>query len=286
MEPALFQPFPMRPGRRAQVWRHQPAFRRPRHFHAEPEINLVLRGWARLGVGASERTLRPGELVFFHPGQDHVLLDGAPDLELFVLALDPALAERVVHPGRPPSAWSASLSPAELESLSEALRGVSDVASAEAAESVIAAVFELAAARMVGGGAAARRALEELLVAPHASLTELAARVRKHPSDLSRDFHRQYRVPLVELRARIRLMRFIEQVDAGDDLLRASFEAGFGSYSQCHRVFRRSLGCSPSAYFGGKRAQLDHVVCPGAPSSDLPVRRPSPTACTSRSPSP
>jgi AraC-like DNA-binding protein len=32
-------------------------------------------------------------------------------------------------------------------------------------------------------------------------------------------------------------------------LLDACLRAGFGSYAQCHRVFRHSLGCSPRSYF-------------------------------------
>jgi hypothetical protein len=46
---SLYQPFPMQPGHRAQAWRHQPAFLRPRHFHEEPELNLVTRGTATFG---------------------------------------------------------------------------------------------------------------------------------------------------------------------------------------------------------------------------------------------
>ncbi|MGC4091145.1 MAG: AraC family ligand binding domain-containing protein [Polyangiaceae bacterium] len=92
MRAALFQPFPMLPGRRAQLWRHRPAYRRPRHFHAEPELNLVLGGRCTLGVGAAEVTLTGGDYVLFQPGQDHELLEASDDLELFVLALTPELA--------------------------------------------------------------------------------------------------------------------------------------------------------------------------------------------------
>jgi mannose-6-phosphate isomerase-like protein (cupin superfamily) len=79
----------MLPGRRAQVWRHDPAFRRPRHFHEEPEINLVVRGRATLGVGDRVVSVGAGDLLLFLPGQDHVLLGSGQDLELFVVALHP-----------------------------------------------------------------------------------------------------------------------------------------------------------------------------------------------------
>lgn len=229
----------------------------------------MLRGWARLGVGATERTLGRGDLLFFHPGQDHALLDCSPDLELFVLGLEPALAERVFDARRPPAAQGATLSSEQLELLSRALSGVADVANTDAVESVIASAFQIATTRMAGGRASTRRALDAIMVAPSASLADIARRLRTHPSDLSRNFHRDYWVTPVELRSRVRLMRFVQGVDTGRDLLRASIEAGFGSYAQCHRVFRRSLGCSPSSYFRGKRSEMDGAVCASADLGDV-----------------
>src|SRR5688572_27193116 len=86
----------MLPGRRAQAWRHQPAFRRPRHFHEEPEINLVTRGSCKMGVGDRPLRLTAGQLVVFQPGQDHELIEASPDLELFVFALRPELHARAL----------------------------------------------------------------------------------------------------------------------------------------------------------------------------------------------
>jgi methylphosphotriester-DNA--protein-cysteine methyltransferase len=63
------------------------------------------------------------------------------------------------------------------------------------------------------------------------------------PSFVSRRFHAEFGVPLVEYRARLKLMRFIALVDAGHSVTRAAFAAEFGSYAQFHRVFHRALGC-------------------------------------------
>ena len=52
-------------------------------------------------------------------------------------------------------------------------------------------------------------------------------------------------------------MRFIDLVDRGSPFTRAALEADFGSYAQCHRIFRRTLRCSPQAYFAGARTQLN-----------------------------
>jgi AraC-like DNA-binding protein len=43
----------------------------------------------------------------------------------------------------------------------------------------------------------------------------------------------------------------IRSIDEGEyNLNTAASAAGFGSYSQCHRMFQAELGCSPRAFFG------------------------------------
>ena len=52
----------------------------------------------------------------------------------------------------------------------------------------------------------------------------------------------------MSLRSRKRLARFQQLMASGacDSLTAAALEAGFGSYSQFHRVFKRLTGRSPS----------------------------------------
>ena len=78
-------------GRRAQAWRHQAAFWRPRHFHEEPELNLITCGSAVFGIGDARVTAQRGDVLLFHPGQDHVLLSASADLGLFAVALQPSV---------------------------------------------------------------------------------------------------------------------------------------------------------------------------------------------------
>ena len=49
----LYQPFPLPGMARAHVWHHVPETRRPRHFHTEPELNLIAAGSGAFGVGDS-----------------------------------------------------------------------------------------------------------------------------------------------------------------------------------------------------------------------------------------
>ena len=58
---------------------------------------------------------------------------------------------------------------------------------------------------------------------------------------------------LPQLQNRLRVERFLARVDrGGGNLLEAALEAGFGSYAQFHRVFRRMLGVNPHEYVTGR----------------------------------
>ena len=93
---ALYQPFPIPGTARGHVWHHVPATRRPRHFHAEPELNLIAAGRAAFGYGEATISVSAGDLLWWPPGQDHVLLDATPDLDLYVIGVTPAFSEHVL----------------------------------------------------------------------------------------------------------------------------------------------------------------------------------------------
>jgi AraC-like DNA-binding protein len=249
-------------GRRAQVWRHQPAFRRPRHFHLEPEINLVTRGSCTLGVGDRLLRLSEGEFVVFQAGQDHELLEASDDLGLFVSALHPELQDRALGtPTLLPGAGS-RFSAGELCRLDDELSALGELRDDASVEHRLAEVFRCALDRVPKAPAMSRRVVQTLRLDHSLSQSALARRLRTTASSVSREFRRTLGVPLVEYRARLRLMRFIDLVDAGSPLGRAALEADFGSYAQCHRVFRRSLHCSPQEYFRELRAELNQQTAP------------------------
>jgi AraC-like DNA-binding protein len=254
---ALFQPFPMLPGRRAQAWRHQPQFRRPRHFHDEPELNLVARGSGVLGVGERNVTVSTGQLLYFQPGQDHVLLEASDDFDLLVFALRPELAERALGARGVCSTQCFEVTGVEVSVLADELSALGEVRDGFTTDERLARLFAMLTERAPKVHVRSRRALENLRSEQSLSEGALARRLRTDPSCISRRFHHDLGMTLVEYRARLRLMRFVALVDDGATLIRAALEAGFGSYAQCHRVFARSLGCSPRDYFGGLRVALD-----------------------------
>jgi AraC-like DNA-binding protein len=246
----------MTPGHRAQVWRHQPSYLRPRHFHGEPEINLVVSGRARLGVGGDVMTLEAGEFVLLAPGVDHVLFEASDNLDLLVIALRPELAARALNSNLASLNGARRFDAAELRGVSDELGALSDVRDPLTHERRLCSLFQRATLARSKVHVISRRAVASVLADPGVSGSGLARRMRAAPSALSRNFRSDFGVTFVEFRARVRLMRFVELVDAGQSFVRAAQEADFGSYAQCHRVFRRALGCSPQQYFAGTRESI------------------------------
>jgi len=263
MRSAAYQGYPMLGMQPAQVYLYSPAYRAPRHFHPEPEINLVRRGVAVLGVGEAVVEARVGDVVFFAPGQDHVLLHGSPDLELFTSGVSPDLlaehdllgSTEMLLPIR------ARLSDADAASL---LPLAGSLANRSAPAEEIMALWEPARrARSLAATSGepvhelTRRALAAIARHPELDRASLARLGRTCPSEIGRYFRRDVVITLVDFRTRLRLIRFIERVDSGtSDLMSAALEAGFGSYSQLHRTFRAVLGCSPRDFFGAERPKM------------------------------
>jgi len=71
---------------------------------------------------------------------------------------------------------------------------------------------------------------------------------------LARVFRAELGVSLVQYRNRLRLERFFELVEhRGGNFSDAAHTAGFGSYAQFHRVFRKLVGTTPREYVAGVR---------------------------------
>jgi AraC-like DNA-binding protein len=254
---ALYQPFPIPGAARGHVWHHVPATRRPRHFHAEPELNLIAGGRAAFGFGAATISVSAGDLLWWPPGQDHVLLDATPDLDLYVIGVTPAFSDHVLAgrlAGASGGATRLRLEPGTLASLRTACAAQTTGGDTAAVERHVGDLWREAnelRVQIPDHHPLTARALSSLLGRPDLKRGELARLIHGNESEVSRHFHRDLGLTLVAYRTRLRLIRFIQLVEGGDrGFLAAAMDAGFGSYSQCHRAFQQAFGCPPRVFFG------------------------------------
>lgn len=106
-------------------------------------------------------------------------------------------------------------------------------------------------------GPAVQRLLAAVNRDPLVSARSLAKELSISAGHLTRLFRSEMGMSLVEYRNRLRIQRFFGLVGrGGDNLLASALAAGFGSYAQFHRVFRRVVGTTPREYIVGQRGEL------------------------------
>jgi AraC family transcriptional regulator len=89
------------------------------------------------------------------------------------------------------------------------------------------------------------------------SVGGLAARVGVHPVHLAREFRARFGQTLGEYVQKVRVRRACARIASGDaPLVRVAADAGFADQSHFCRVFKRHVGCTPSAYVAGVRVRV------------------------------
>lgn len=105
-----------------------------------------------------------------------------------------------------------------------------------------------------------RQVVEALNQDPLASGQHLARTLGISPGHLARSFKREMGVSLVDYRNRLRMQRFFQTLERGDvKLLDAALAAGFGSYAQFHRVYRKLVGAAPRDWAARRTTALAGV---------------------------
>jgi len=266
---AVFEDLGLREGLDGWVVRHAAGDLRPRpHRHAELELNLVVRGTASYLLGDRRYDLTAGTLLWLFPHQEHVLVDESADHVLWWAVFRPALVARIATAPHarhllerdPAGRWSRRIDSRATQRLATLFGELIDAARVDAAVVNTGLSYLLASAwrayldshEVVGGHRVhpAVDAVARLLQAdPDAGdLAELARRAGLSPSHLSRLFSAQMGLSIGRFRNQQRLHRFMALFGdgRGTTALAAAHAAGFGSYAQFHRVFRRETGRTPS----------------------------------------
>jgi AraC-like DNA-binding protein len=239
-----------------------------RHHHAELELNLVTRGSGTYLLANRKYQIRRGDLLWLFPAQEHVLIEQTSDFEMWIAvfkrqairrtAVDPAA--RPLLEADPAGEGCRRLGRRELGRLEELLGELAGVMDRPGLLNAGLRYALLSAWRCFEGAAdvpvrdihpaverAARLIRED---ATTLCLNELAHQAGLSAPRLSRLFKEQTGLAMVDFRNRQRIARFVEIYGTGQrrTILDAALEAGFGSYPQFHRVFKRVIGCSPGKY--------------------------------------
>ncbi|MCG5055403.1 MAG: AraC family transcriptional regulator [Myxococcales bacterium] len=238
------------------------------HRHAELEVNLVVRGSGSYRVWNRRYDIHRHSIFWLFPEQEHTLCHTSEDFVMWVwiikqdalLHLVSPEATKVLRHGNPPGHFCRALAPNDTRLLAALLQQVfthqahDDVFNSGLLHATATAWMMYSEGPGAGpAGTALHPAVEqvvELLSTREMDLPTLARKTRQNPSYLSRLFHQQMGVRLVEFRNRMRIQRFLEAYGHGKNLtmLAAALAAGFGSYPQFNRVFRELMGVAPRTY--------------------------------------
>jgi len=238
------------------------------HHHPELEFNLVTRGRGVYLLANRKFQIGPGDLLWLFPAQEHVLIEQTVDFEMWIAVFKPKAVRRVtidaaakvLREANPGGDYCRRLhrdDQGKVEALLAAIAGAHDRAglfNAGLSYALLEAwrCFEHAAdvpAQDVHP--AVEKAARIIRDNPESmSAEDLGRRAGLSPGRLSRLFKQQTGVALVDYRNRQRIERFLALYGAGQrrTMIDAALEAGFGSYPQFHRVFKRMIGCAPGSY--------------------------------------
>jgi AraC-like DNA-binding protein len=276
-------------GRSGVAWRFPrrdgfEVLRTETHSHDTLEVVLVMAGRCVYEVGGERFTLQARSLLWLLPELEHAIINHTPDFSMWLVGFSPATFEEM-RSRIPILAKNGSHSGLTRVLPSKCVRLLNNVAQelSTGFQPLDCQQFGLAwwltsawNAFAFGDSKDAKalhpgvvRAMSLLLRNPSRDLASLARAIRISPSQLSRLFKRQVGMSISDFRNHVRLESFLRLRPRAKQkaLLLVAKEAGFGSYAQFNRVFRREMGCSPEEYYRSGRKKSGAPALPKTEAS-------------------
>lgn len=284
MTPPVLQEHLLRPETRTgAVWHYSPEHPKLPHFHGQLELLIVKRGTLVERIGNQLYRAHARQLVWHLPGLAHELVSASSDLQYRIVHAEPELIAAVASAGmiEGPAGehrevfarWPlelgryvagrpvVELQRRDYDALLEHCEERSDATGVfvDATDRIRHALRSAWLATRTDHDDLRPTSIVELacgLLLQDAALDrlELCRQLDLSGGYLSRRFAAELGTTLQEQRARLRVLRFLSLAKDGRNWLEAALLAGFGSYSQLHRVFVRLVGMSPRKYLshGGR----------------------------------
>jgi len=239
------------------------------HHHDELEMNLVLTGKGNYLVGNRRAPLMAGSMIWLFPRQEHVLIDWSHDFSMWVIVFRSSLVARHTSYGArqllrspdPGDILCRQIRPRRVDVLDhifqsaveakQDLEFVNTTLGYGLVESWRTYLFSGEGIPRVDVHPAVAKAARAIANATSSfSLNRLAREAGLSAARLSRLFKQQTGISLTGFQQQRRLERFLRLYRTGArySLTEAALMAGFGSYAQFHRVFRRLMDQSPARY--------------------------------------
>jgi len=239
------------------------------HIHIELELNLVTKGYGNYIVDNISYSLKPGTLIWLFPDQRHVLMDCSPQLEMWIAIFKPEIVQQYCLETATPltslnqqKVFIGNILPLDLHYLNNIFADICLFhQDSEYMNSGLAYILR----RTWAAYEKAEKSIEKEYLHPaivrmmkimsqsklDESLSDLAENAGLSYSRLSRIFKEQTKQSLPEFRDRMRLENFcnIYGKESNRNMLDCAYEAGFGSYAQFYRIFRKHFLKSPADYW-------------------------------------
>lgn len=247
------------------------------HYHNEIEVDLIIAGRGTYFLDDAHYDLSPGVLVWMLPNQTHRLLP-APDLRMWTLTcasdhLERPLLDQVARHANRVIAREDAIALDRLfvhvsQDADEPMVHQSGVEYAlRSALHISMSGPEPAQSPLHPAVSNALRVLRD--VPDIANAAALAARCGVSAVYLRELLAEQTGRGFTEWRNRFRLGRFQIRYLESQDLLTAALDAGFGSYTQFHRVFLDIVGTTPGDWAtGGSQTPGQPDIADFAPAPD------------------